>query len=1134
MNDKVTYQAFDVKTVPLQGSNLIEASAGTGKTYSIAILVLRLLLEKQMPIQEILMVTFTKAAVAELEERIRRFVREAAKYAENIAIDDDLIKNLVDQAIEMQGEEKVLELLKSAVLNLDETSVLTIHSFCQQTLTEFAFETGQLFNVELAQDTSEIQNQEIQAFWRKYVTGIEADLLKYLVDNQLSQHEIGQVVQAELTGKSMMYYDATQKYSWNPAMEYEFNQQLQKEVDKRDILKAKVMEFIQSDAAFHEAVKSKSAFKNNFMELIDAPEQFLKKAMDVRKKGTLYIRSNDQLNALLDELEEFEKLIKKQIETILNELYSFAIQKITHGIRQQKTIRNLLSFDDLIENLHTALCKRNNPGLERELQKKYQAVFIDEFQDTDKLQYEIFEKAFHQKALLFYIGDPKQSIYAWRKADISTYFKARNKVDQVYEMNVNFRSTSGLIQAMNRFFLPQEAFDTFAFGASEERIDYHEVQAPPKDTKGKLTHEGVEETPISWQTFGKNDEIYEGLSFDVLNLLNDPKRMITDQKTKENRRILPSDIGVLVRKKSEAQAIKRYLSKLGIPAVTLDDAKILQSPEAKEILYVLDAMAQLSRAHLNRALLTKYIGWTTEAVQNSDEDLLLQQFRIYHEKWQKYGVYTALMNFISDFNVTENLLAKENGERTVTNLYHLLEILYKTENRQHFSPVELIHWLEINCQKNDATDDEMIQRVESDEDAVKITTIHSSKGLQYPIVFAPTLDFTFRSDSDRVYSFRTAEGSYRSGKIGQMSEEQFRDFLVQEEQENRRLLYVALTRAIYKCYIYHSTYYKNSTLATFLKALEVDGQGIAQKRNEENQQFTGRYVAAQVMAPKDLVAENFKLHQNNWLRMSYSGLAGQTEWQAKALFESAEDAYDQFVFKDLKKGAKTGNFLHFLFENLNFTKEETWERTMERAIKRFSSAEDEVFKAHLLTLLQQVLQTEISTENDVFSMADVQPYDCIHELEFDFPVGEFHPKALEKLREEGIAVNERYRGKLEGLMNGKVDLFFKNNGKYYVLDWKSNYLGPTIEDYSPENLALAMNDNNYHLQYLIYSFAVKKYLESRLGKSFNYVRDFGGVIYLFVRGMRKGENTGIFFAQPNYRQMKLMEFVLEKELQSFT
>ncbi|WP_315820730.1 PD-(D/E)XK nuclease family protein [Paraflavitalea speifideaquila] len=206
----------------------------------------------------------------------------------------------------------------------------------------------------------------------------------------------------------------------------------------------------------------------------------------------------------------------------------------------------------------------------------------------------------------------------------------------------------------------------------------------------------------------------------------------------------------------------------------------------------------------------------------------------------------------------------------------------------------------------------------------------------------------------------------------------------------------------------------------------------------------------------------------------------------------------------LRRGAKTGNFLHFIFENIHFGDDSRWNKWLEEAIRRFVPGQQEAYQPMLHEMLQQVLYTNIGGEGNPFTLSDISWHKRMTEFEFDFPVPAFPPETLHGLSDSQVSILIRnLHGmpgqELEGMMNGKIDLFFEQGGRYYILDWKSNYLGNELADYSPAALVKAMNEHNYHLQYLIYTLAVKKYLESRLTQ-FDYHTQFGGVIYLFVRG----------------------------------
>ncbi len=1128
---------FDPIKVRLEGKNLIEASAGTGKTYSVAIMALRLILEKDLRINQILMVTFTKAAVAELEERIRRFVRLAQRYAKGENIEDMSIKTLVDSVAEDKSLEVVQEILNSAIINLDETAVLTIHSFCQQTLTEFAFETNQLFNSEMLSDLNPIMEEATQKFWRENITSMDTQLLSLMLTHGLSIGSIMEVVKNHLDGKLFSSFDKTISYQLNPNTQSDLLSAIEAAGSEGTVHREKLMAQIlgQREELIEKATNNPHARKS-FLPLIDNPEVFI--------NTLIQKRNSDYVKKLFGDFVDLAEIIvasdeesAAQCSSCLNYIYGFAIQEIGRAIDRKLVQLNQMTFDDVITKLHFALNHDNpNPAkqklqqdLIRQLQWKYKAVFIDEFQDTDRLQYQIFKKAFGRNTILFFIGDPKQSIYAWRKADIETYFEARRNVDHQYSMKTNFRSSKNLITALNHFFYPYKGFDTFYYSSSAENngelaISYNHVNPPENSKRSELLNSGNDAVPISIYKGNKKEEIRTQVVKQISDLLNTPRY------TLKGRGIKPSDIGILVRTNSQAQEIKFALSRSNIPAVTVTDTKILQSFEAQELVYVLDAIINHTRGKVNRALTTSFINWSPDEILSLDEDTLMERFRNYFLKWQQSGIYAALNDFIHGFQLQQYLLSPhiENGERTITNLYHLMEVLYRTENRQHFGPAELLDWLKTNKNKPESSDDEMIQRIESDEDAVHIVTIHRSKGLEYNIVIAPNLDFVVRSksqDKNKIIGIKDANGNYISLKRSEADGEMEELYQRQSEQENRRLLYVALTRAVYKCFVYRNEYFKNSTLKTFLDPINFEETKGLIEETESLEEKPRAYRPQEEKEQYILQAENFRLVHKNWTQTSFSRLAAHTEYIKRENYTLKEDDYDDFVFRELTRGAKTGTFIHHIFENIDFADSEKWKYAIDRAIGRFAPNKGKTYPEKIHTFLKQVLLTEIDTGTARLRLADVSYGELLHEMEFDYPLEPFQIKTLEKLTETGVTVKspEFYPPEIEGIMTGFIDLFFKHDQKYYVLDWKTNYLGPKLEDYNREAVKQAMTDNNYHLQYLIYSYAVKLYLEHRLGESFDYNRDFGGALYLFVRGMRNGKDTGIFFTKPTIEQMEMME-----------
>ncbi|MBV7530650.1 exodeoxyribonuclease V subunit beta [Chitinophaga sp. sic0106] len=1131
------YKNFEVTTVPMEGSNLIEASAGTGKTYSIGILVLRLVLEKQISVKEILMVTFTKAAVAELKERIRKFMRQAYQVSFGFPVDNDDIINLVLEAGEKSDPESVNKLLHDAVLLLDEISVLTIHSFCQQILNEYAFETDQLFGAEMVPDTSPIVERELNKFWRRHITTLHPELLQLIWQEDM-RARMQNVLEQHMSGKKYLGYEEGYTYYIGAAKQEEWQQEYQLLAAKLTDITTQLHDYICKHTAELTTRCSKNTHaKKAFAEIISIPEAFV---------AAIYAKKNSSkppgyLTELFPEIMEYmdlqeaiEEEISKLVAGIHHRLNCFAISVVADGVYGYMTRNNILGYDDLITNLNNALVKRENPELVAKLQEKYKAVFIDEFQDTDRLQYEIFDRAFGQNTTLFYIGDPKQSIYAWRKADIYTYFSARNNVQHLYNMNYNRRSSEPMIRAMNQFFMPSPDFDTFRFSDEKDSIEYIHVDSPDDNNKGLLYKASQPDIPITIYEGSNKSDIAAAVAAQIGHLLMDPDYHITAGG--QSRAITPSDIGILVRTGKEGAEVKQKLAKLGIPAVSIDEIKILGSAEALEIYYLLEAMETPDRSTINRALLSALTGFSVDDILHLDDELVLVCFGKYREQADRNGVYTALMAFLADFGVRNNLMKDNNGERILTNLLQVIEIVHQVQSRRNLSMRDLISWLKRGIDGMFVEGDEYTQRMESDEEAVKIVTIHKSKGLAYNIVFAPYLDFNQKEKQEFV-SFRDpATGEYISTEGDRQTEEQRHAYLQQQEQENRRLIYVAITRAVYKCYIFRNTnsQFKESSLKAFTTELTTYGRdttliefaiSLPPKPEHHYRRFKQQETTA--TAKREV---SFHLKEEYWRKLSYTMLAAKAEQKRIPRGDTATEAYDEFIFNTLRRGAKTGNLLHFIFENISFSDNSRWEHWLQVAIEKFLPGQEETYQPMLLQLVQHVVKAPLHTGNHSFQLSSVSKDKRMAEFEFDFPVPVFQLNELNELSEAGQTVSikrfaELGGQELEGIMNGKIDLFFEHDGRYYVLDWKSNYLGDQPEDYQREALEAEMNHNNYHLQYLIYTVAVKKYLESRL-PAFDYERQFGGVFYLFIRGVRNYGDNGIYYTKPPLEKILQLEKII--------
>jgi exodeoxyribonuclease V beta subunit len=1081
---------FDVKTVDLEGSNLIEASAGTGKTYSIAILVLRLILEKNISIDKILMVTFTKTAVAELETRIRKFVRKAYQFSSGIDIDDKTIKGVVG---DVRKDKK--KKLQKAVQLLDSLSVMTIHGFCQQIIEQNPFETNQSFEAELMTDSENLIMYFVNDYWRSELNTIkDLELFKYLNDN-ITRSKIKAVIAKSLDDKQFIC----------------------EAIDIAEVLreiKTLLSEIESSKLNFTNQIMENWAellnrnfnrYARSFIESYNQPllfvSEIINKAAEPKDYVSKYFSEELEIATLI--LKKKSSL-KESIAKYIYFVYSELIEKLKNNIIENKVSKDIITYNDLIRDVQTAV---QNNTVNQVLLKQFDAVFIDEFQDTNKKQYEIFGPLFNETKIIFYIGDPKQSIYGFQKADILTYKGAKQEVDRLHSMNYNFRSTPGLIAAMNAFFSIQNPF-------YDNEIEYVDVESAANNL-GVMTENDIEVLPLAINTFKNNSEIIDFVKNEILRLLTDKSCQINGEPIK------PEDIAVLVRKNSQTSLIKKSLSTVNIPAITVDDSSVLKSDEAQSLIYLLNALLNPGRSLINKVLLNDNFGFKRTDIERLDNEYHLEKFRILRKEWFDKGIYNTLTLFMAAYHVRNNCLQKGlAGQRALSNYMQLTEIMHEKTVLQKYTPEELLVWL---TREKEKKLDEYEQRVESEEKAVQIATIHKAKGLTYKIVFAPFLDLNIKGDCD-FFDFRDDEG-YKF--TANPNEEQLELYNQQNEQENRRLIYVALTRAQYKNYICTNKhhYYNRSSLKVFLNNQSEYFEVNREKKSEVNIYMPE--INTRAFSPRDNpkieIINTFGLH--SFSSLSKAHFIAPFE---KVELTGEENGYNQFIFQILGRGAKVGNALHSIFEHLDFTDEYSKLSTLAEASKYYPNIIKEKDLAMFEEMIDHIMNANLGDENSLFYLKEVADNKKLPELEFHFSINQVNKHLLNEVL--GEQADLKGEADLEGLMTGFIDLFFEHEEKYYILDWKSNHLGNSIEDYSQEKLEEAMKGSNYNLQYHIYTIAVNRFLKSKI-KDYNYDRHFGGVIYLFLRGIRSNQSSGVYFIRPSSENIqKLDELLLKQEV----
>jgi exodeoxyribonuclease V beta subunit len=1144
---------FNPYDIELRGNNMIEASAGTGKTFSVALLVVRLIAEKDIPVGRILMMTFTNAAVAELAERIRLFIRSGLACLESIGDPNPALERILVTGKNEDQRKLARDRLGRAILELDQLSILTIHSFCSKTISRFSFETGQAMGSKPIDNPDLIVSPLVDDFWRRNVATLDTSLLMRLLDEaKFKKLDLMSAVKEALGGKEYVFM--------NPEASIE-----DARIDSKSFI-----EIVREDPQFF--IDSVKAFKsearrNTFTGYLESGkyEDFADKIIDAWKNNRKYL---NEIPDTIDVLNNCNQAINAVIQTLITVAVSEIVPKIEQVIRD----KNLITYNDMIENMRKALEGNNALILRKILRDEYEAVFIDEFQDTDRSQLEIFRRTFMVKEeegevekTVFLIGDPKQMIYAWRKADMDTYLTARATVgeDNVYQMKENFRSSKRMIEAMNLYFKETDESGIFLMGKDVRYIDVN-YPASPKTKEELLDIAGkVPDVPIEISIAGSKKTVKQRMMIQLSGLIGvDACARIPDSREPGGyRKVKYSDIGILVRKNREASEIKSLLSRYGIPAIQIDDADIFLVDESHLMLYLIAAIIDRRPDNIRRVMFSSVTGLTYDNVDQLDMDKVTEIFKQSHDILVSKGVYSAVNFFLGEFRVRQYLIFESGvrGKRIYANMCQLLELLHQAESDIRLSPEELVIWLRKRISDSEYSEKAYELRLESDEDAVKIVTIHKSKGLEYNIIFAPFMNLKRRKD----LSFRTYREDGRHFFVDKHNISKEQESLSNKEydQENRRIMYVALTRAKYKAFLHRNVHDKgsgDSVIEKFILKIKSQKQAgdefiwirdpnhpehicdpdtlvsIYEYSEEESKalrfprisQFPRPSAASEMIKQREYMGEH---PIDNWRRLSYSSVKSKST-EKGVIHEKIvhEEKLENFVFCELPKGAKTGNILHVILEKIDFTETDhsKWDPVIRDALDYYRLKGDlDTQIIRIREWIHHLLDTELNIGGKTFKLSEVPRTDLIPEFEFDFHLNEFQVADLmDAAGDVPIRVNTTL-GTLKGIMNGKMDILFRYAGRYYILDWKTNHLGYTVEDYGIHQVKNSMEASNYNLQYLIYSVAARKYLASRI-PSFDYQRDFGGVIYLFVRGVRIGLQTGIYTDKLDVEALNKFEKVM--------
>ncbi len=1177
---------FDLNTAPLTGVTLIEAGAGTGKTYTLAGIFLRLIVERGLGIDQILVVTYTKAATEELKTRIRQRLLTAKAAFGGKTVQDDFLAHMVSQ---IRESAPALQRIKDALTDFDRAAIFTIHGFCQRLLQHFAFETGQLFQSELVQEQQPLIQEAADDFWRRYISSAPYELAHYALENLKGPEQMAAVLDfcryPDLTvvpppvkpplSAIAPWRRAADRLGQMWALEKEkiLNLLLDPGLNARYYGKCEpdpqMPDLTQRRIRLMQLAGSMDFWNGKYPICSDAERftsSFLKKAT---KKN--HHPPRHPFFDLCQEAVQTHGCMVRQLADYLRYLKIRLHGQARPRLDEKKIRKSILFFDDLLLHVYDALAGAQGQQLVGAVSAQYKAALVDEFQDTDPIQYKIFQHLFGKAAdLLVMIGDPKQAIYSFRGADIFSYLRAAESARTNTTLTKNWRSTPTLVQAVNTIF--ESHAQPFGF----EKIKYNRAiaaNAEPLNGNGPLTiwflpgkGEDGSNKPISQEA--AVSAIAEAVSEEIVRLICDPAAHTA-----------PGQIAVLARTHKQSQVIKKALSHKKVPAVLHSAGSVFDTSEAEAVARVMAAAAAPNDpAAVRAALASDLLGVQArefhEGLGNPTEKWQARwnAFVRDHRTWVRHGFYRMFRGVLVREGVKGRLLAQPEGERRLTNLLHLAELLHQAESDHHLGAEGLIKWLAAQRQAPQKGSDGQQLRLESDALAVRIITMHKSKGLQFDVVFCPFVWSGVGADKNAAVFHDPRRDDRLTLAMGpDIAPDHQLQARKEALAENLRMMYVALTRARQRCYMVWGRINNTEVsapaylfhtpgmavglddwitpLVQKVRGLDDAGmlgelQALARRSGgsvviEALPQSTGvRYEADETPLPLWDSRLMKRTVTAGWRIASFSSLtAGQPDedrlWPDRdlAVLPSPPTVSGSQPFSDLfgfPKGVRAGLFFHDVLEHWDHGADDQAKCSTLVSTKLMAHGFDLQWAPVVNEMLANLAATVLNSHGESFTLGQVPPPGRINEMEFYFPLQAFNLKTLNSLFERfgqrviadraGERLGRLTIAPIQGYMKGYIDAVFCFNGRYYLVDWKSNYLGAAYADYAAKELAAAVAADYYFLQYNLYVLALDQLLRQKL-EDYDYTRHFGGVFYIFLRGISPDRSgaTGLFYDRPDPR-----------------
>ncbi|MBR6026024.1 MAG: exodeoxyribonuclease V subunit beta [Neisseriaceae bacterium] len=1153
---------FSPLSIPNKITALIEASAGTGKTHQITNLFVKSVVLDCIDVSKIAVLTYTTAATAELKTRLRAGLRKVIQFNNKSQKDsDNFFENLFNDGRVSHNEIKLRA--RKALLEFDRVGIYTIHGFCSSILNEEAFLCCVPFSIEIDNNQQILQQKLCDDFWRDVI--LNNKLLSFIcVLNKLTPDEIFNDIMKYLNRESLEkrtinFVDVSKWYD-----EYQQIISMINYLPADQVLVDKVNKYLKDNDTYllwKERINNQGMFyiEDKFWRIYDKlnKKRFNSKTYIVffeqlsnYLENNVFVFKDSKFFGYLDKLREIEfdefhdgllfinllYNINKHNDDLVLKIKFDLLEYINNGLKEYKKHSYARTYDDLLLDVYY---HRND--LKKRLINKYAVLLVDEFQDTDEIQYGIFKNIFvgNGETSVYLVGDPKQAIYSFRGADIYTYMKAvEDAGDNVYHLTTNYRSHKGLVEVFNALFSRKNPFvkdsSIYSIPILYKNVKYKREQSNlncqlPALTVFKLLKENN----------GENDDkkLAATCCARHISLL-----------MKNQQKLISKEIAILVRKNDEAKLMQQYLKKYGIDSVCVQKQSIFVSTEAVLLLSLMKFWLNpygeyglwsfVLSSHLFQH---SFIDIKENTIINRGNDI---DFAIkLREIWCRNGIFSAYQYFNNYYKVENNLIANC-AERELSNIYQILELLSDAES-ECLSEYALLYWLDSNISyaKRYKEKDEEELRLESDADLISIVTIHKSKGLQYQIVYCPFLcmsDIKI-NNKENMLLVKNNETSLLIGKHHINNDD---NNLIENElfSEDLRLLYVALTRAKDALILCDndSKYSSKNPLHYLLS------ENLSENQKENctswelwKQWRDNKKLGHCVELREDIIQDDDRTISNNFIHYDYvykklladnilygRYFASYSSWLRRQT-RNDNELYEEFSRIDFVEsmnhtqnvidedrhtfpgGTRTGDCWHNVLENFDFMRSASEQSQMlcqqleyYQFDKKWVSVLQEICDATRFALLNKngIMLSEIPRKERLSEC-----HFLLNQIKFDSNlILEYFADSLPESIIDSL--NNVTENIVQGFFDGFIDMLARGrDGEFYLIDYKSNKLGNSDDDYTREAMDFAVAHHHYVIQALIYALAVRRYLSMRgVFPKVLHVR------YLFLRGLKSHTNQGVW------------------------